>query len=56
MSRRFPRIYEINNVDRGSDCEVRRAGKTLHPDSIWLAVDLFHFRSEITWLEYSESG
>ena len=22
----------LNDVDRGSDCEVRRAGKTRHPD------------------------
>ena len=28
------RISNYNDVDRGSDCQVRRAGKTLHPDSI----------------------
>ena len=26
------RISNSNDVDRGSDCEVRRAGKTPHPD------------------------
>ena len=26
------RISLKNDVDRGSDCEVRRAGKTRHPD------------------------
>ena len=25
-------ISNQNDVDRGSDCEVRRAGKTHHPD------------------------
>ena len=25
------RISNLNDVDRGSDCEVRRAGKTPHP-------------------------
>ena len=26
------RISNQNGVDRGSDCELRRAGKTRHPD------------------------
>ena len=26
------RISDYNDADRGSDCEVRRAGKTPHPD------------------------
>ena len=26
------RISNQNDVDRGSDCEVRRVGKTPHPD------------------------
>ena len=26
------RISNQNDVDRGSDCEVRQAGKTPHPD------------------------
>ena len=26
------RISNLNDVDIGSDCEVRRAGKTFHPD------------------------
>ena len=25
-------ISNYNDVDKGSDCEVRRAGKTRHPD------------------------
>ena len=39
----------LKDVDRGSDCEVRWAGKTRHRNWIWLAVNLFHFRNEISW-------
>ena len=28
------RISNLNDVDRGSDCEVRWASKTQHPDQI----------------------
>ena len=33
-------------------CEVRRAGETWHRSLIWLDVNLFHFRNEITWIHY----
>ena len=42
-------ISNLNDVDRTSDCEVRWASKTRHPDEILLAVNLFYFPNEITW-------
>ena len=47
------RIANLNDVDRRSDSEVRWASKTRQSDEIWLAVNLFHFRHEITWLSFS---
>ena len=42
------RISNLNDLDKGRDCEVTRAGKIRHRNKIRLAVNLCHICNEIT--------